>query len=299
MREVLEIDLDGARLVGTRHRPAASGARMGVLFLNAGFAPRDGHGGLAAHAGDALAARGIPVYRVDLPCIGDTPGPLPARILDFFDLVASGGYVAVTTALVQELCRREGLDRLVVGGLCGGAITATFVGAREPERVCGVLLLEPELYVTEPPPIAAFKRGDEGQGLRGRRKRQLFNYWGWMRLLAHEGPRTQWLPFPRQTVLNFLRGRSGLPSVTNMPLVDAWRELVRGARPTLVITAAGKMPEIFFDRINAVALRGLDMRSVQHIRLPQTNHIFTSGGAIDAVLSHVLPWAEGVRDGVS
>jgi pimeloyl-ACP methyl ester carboxylesterase len=293
MREVLEFELAGERLVGTRHVPSTPGARMGVLLLNAGFAPRDGHGGLSAHAADALAARGIPAYRFDLPRIGDSPGPLPARILDFFDLVASGGFADVTTALVRELCLRERLDRLVLGGLCGGAITAIYVGAREPTRVCGLLLLEPEMYVIEP------KTGvTPGNRQRARRigpmQRRLFNYWGWMRLLANEGPRSRWVPFPRRTILAFLRGWTDLPAATNMPLLEAWRELVRDGRPSLVITAAGKMHEIFFDRINAVAFRGIDTRSVRHVRLKHTNHIFTMGGAIEAVLSQVLPWVESV-----
>jgi pimeloyl-ACP methyl ester carboxylesterase len=298
MREALEIQIGGERLVGTRHVPSTPGARMGVLLLNAGFAPRDGHGGLSALAADALAARGVPSYRFDLPRIGDSPGLIPARILDFFELVSSGGFTDVSAGLVRELCLREGLDRLVLGGLCGGAITAIFVGAREPARVCGLLLLEPEMYVIEPRTDAASTRRQRSW-LVERLQRRLFNfYWGWMRLLASEGPRTRWVPFPRQAVIGFLRRRTGLPTVTNVPLVEAWRELVRDARPSLVITAAGKMPEIFFDRINGVALRGIDTRSVHHVRLTRTNHIFTTGGAIEAVLSHLVPWVESLA-GVS
>jgi pimeloyl-ACP methyl ester carboxylesterase len=294
MREVIELEVAGARLVGTRHAPAGPGDRMGVLLLNAGFAPRDGHGGLSSHAADALATRGIPAYRFDLPCIGDSPGPLPARVLDFFELVTSGGFIGVTAGLVRELCAREGLERLILGGLCGGAVTAIFVGAREPERVCGLLLLEPELYVTEPKVDEASRRRQH-PGLIGQLKLQIFNYWGWMRLLAREGRRGRWLPIPRQAILGMLRAQPDLPAVANVPLVDAWRALVRRARPSLVITAAGKMPEIFFDRISGVALRGLDTRSVRHVRLENTNHVFTTSGAIESVLSHVLPWVESVR----
>jgi pimeloyl-ACP methyl ester carboxylesterase len=294
MRNVLELEVAGERVVGTRHVPRAKGARIGVLWLNAGFAPRDGHGGLAALTADALAAKGVPAYRFDLPRLGDSPGPLPARTLDFFEFVTSGGFTDVTTALVRELCVGEGLDRLVLGGLCGGAVTAIFVGAREPSRVCGLLLLEPEMYVVEPRIDVASQRHRLPR-LLGRLGRHVFNYWGWMRLLADEGPRSQWVPFPRRVVLALLRRRAGLPPVTNVPLVEAWRELVRNARPSLVITAAGKMPEIYFDRINDVALRGVDMRAVTHIRLTNTNHIFTTGGAIEAVQSHVLPWVESVR----
>jgi len=294
MREVLELEVAGERLVGTRHVPPARGARIGVLLLNAGFAPRDGHGGLSALTADALAARGVPAYRFDLPRLGDSPGPLPARKEDFFEFVTSGGFTDVTTGLVRELCACEGLGRLVLGGLCGGAVTAIFVGAREPARVCGLLLLEPEMYVVEPRIDVASQRRRRPR-LLGRLGRHVFDYWGWMRLLADEGPRSRWVPFPRRTVLALLRRRAVLPSVANVPLVNAWREVVRHARPSLVITAAGKMPEIYFDRINDVALRGIDMGAVIHIRLTNTNHIFTTGGAIEAVHSHVLPWVERLR----
>jgi pimeloyl-ACP methyl ester carboxylesterase len=294
MREVLELEVAGERLVGTRHVAPVRGARIGVLLLNAGFAPRDGHGGLSALTADALAARGVPAYRFDLPCLGDSPGPLPARKEDFFGFVTSGGFTDVTAGLVRELCVCEGLGRLVLGGLCGGAVTAIFVGAREPVRVCGLLLLEPEMYVVESKIDVASQRRRLPR-LLGRLGRHVFDYWGWMRLLADESPRSRWVPFPRRTVLALLRRRADLPPVTNVPLVDAWREVVRHARPSLVITAAGKMPEIYFDRVNAVALRGVDMGAVTHVRLTNTNHIFTTGGAIEAVHSHVLPWVDSLR----
>ncbi len=82
-----------------------------------------------------------------------------------------------------------------------------------------------------------------------------------------------------------------LPDVTNIPLVDAWKRAVSRSVPVLVLTAQGKLREVFFDRINGVALSGLSTSCVQHVRLSGTNHIFTSGGAIDMVIEKVLPWA--------
>jgi hypothetical protein len=59
------------------------------------------------------------------------------------------------------------------------------------------------------------------------------------------------------------------------------------------------MHEIFFDRVNAVALRGIDTQAVQHVRLENTNHIFTTGGAIEGVLAHLLPWVERLGGGAT
>jgi pimeloyl-ACP methyl ester carboxylesterase len=330
MREVLQLELGEEVLTGTRHVPQGRPARTGVLFINFGYVPRDGHGGVAAHACDALAASGIPAYRFDLPRLGDSPGPLPRETLEFFDLVTGGGFVTVTRALVRSLCEREGLEGVVLGGLCGGAVTAVFVGDLEPERVRGLVLLEPELYLNEPPrgdaqearisrrawlkqrlpsgpryaPLhgllalrapfePALKRGARAvlasprlDRLRG----SLFNYWGWMRLLTLEGKRGHWIPLPRKAILDFVLSQTELPAVTNLRLVSAWEHLVRARRPMLVVTAEGKLREVFFDRINRVVLKGLATPAVQHVRLARTNHLFTTGGAIDAVIATVLPW---------
>jgi pimeloyl-ACP methyl ester carboxylesterase len=341
VRAVLQLEVDGQVLTGTRHLPAGPpvpGA-TGVLFINFGYVPRDGHGGLAAHACDALAARGVPAYRFDLPRLGDTPGVLPVEAPEFYDLVTSGGYSAVSRGLVRALVRDQGLAGVVLGGLCGGAVTALYVGDLEPELVKGLILLEPELYLTEPPrtqesgprpsrrawlkgrlpPSPAFAPLRALLSLRAPFEPQLkeaygklverepfrkvhgavFNYWGWMRLLTSEGQRGHWIPLPRKAILEFVLSRSELPAVTNLPLVSAWQHLVRAGRPVLVVTADGKLREVFFDSINLTVLKGLDTRSVRHVRLKHTNHLFTTGGAIQLVIGQVVPWVEALGGGAA
>ncbi len=334
MRAVLQQEVGGVVLTGTRHVPAEPTSRLGVLFINFGYVPRDGHGGLAAHACDALAARGFPAFRFDLPRIGDTPGPLPKEAPEFYELVSSGSFAEVTRGLVRALCQGQGLEGMVVGGLCGGAITGIYVADQEP-LVKGLILLEPEMYLTEPPRSAeasatrpsrrawlksrlpatpawgparallslrapfepVLKRGYarliERQPFQ-RLHASVFNYWGWMRLLTAEGKRGGWIPLPRKAILDFVMSQSELPAVTNLPLVSAWQHLVKGGRPMLVMTADGKLREVFFDRINLTVLAGLDTASVRHLRLKQTNHLFTTGGAIQNVIAQIVPWVEGL-----
>ncbi len=301
------LDLEAGRCVGTVHTGAPRTTQVGLLWVNFGYVPRDGHGGLATQVSEALAAKGVPCFRYDLPGLGDAPGPLPAHTQQFFPIVTSGTFTTITSQLVRALCERHGLNGLVIAGLCGGAVNAIFTADAQKDLVKGLLLLEPEMYVTEPKKDADTPR----QGTRERMRAQLpkdnaltplldrvltarlpyeeklrsklFSYWGWMRLLTDENVYARYVPLPKKAILDFVLSRSELPSVTNLPLTDAWRRWVKDNRPVLVITADGKLREVFFDRINGTALNGITKSSYEHLRLKGTNHIFTTGGAIDTV----------------
>ncbi|MBK7857958.1 MAG: hypothetical protein IPJ65_04885 [Archangiaceae bacterium] len=168
------------------------------------------------------------------------------------------------------------------------------------------MLLEPEMYVTEPKRDEDEKSDAPAKPL-GRRARliaraeqltgkklplqniraKVFSYWGWMRLLTMESKVGHWIPFPRKAVLDFFLSRSALPSVTNVPLASAWQQWVAEHHPALIITADSKLREVFFDRINSSVLAGIQKRRYEHVRLKHTNHIFTTGGAIETVTGHV------------
>jgi pimeloyl-ACP methyl ester carboxylesterase len=320
------LDLPHGRCMGTVHRPEKRTSDVGLLWVNFGYVPRDGHGGLASQASDALASHGVPCFRYDLPGLGDAPGPLPKVTHDFFPVVTGGHFTAVTVELVEALCAREALTGLVVAGLCGGAVNAIFTADAAKGRVKGLLLLEPEMYLSEPKAadgtvepmrVRAWLRqllpADRGFALslvdralqaplpmEGVVKavvtravpKQAFNYWGWMRLLTAEGKYSRFVPIPRRQILDFVMSRSGLPSVTNLPLSAAWKRWIEAGKPALVITAKGKLREIFFDRINAGMVVPLDKPSYVHVRLVGTNHIFTTGGAIATVAKHIeANWA--------
>lgn len=293
--------------VGTSHAPARRTSRVGMLWLNSGYVPRDGHGGLARHISEVMAARGVPCFRFDLPGLGDAPGPLLPDTQHFFPFVTGGGFTPVVRQLVRRLCERDGLEGVVLAGLCGGAVNAIYTGDAERELVRGIVLLEPELYVTEPQHAAGEAPRERLRDRLGARlpsplgalvkrelpfedrlRAKLFSYWGWMRLLTHENAYARYVPLPRKAILDFVLSRSELPSVTNLPLAHAWQRWVTAQRPVLTITAKGKLREVFFDRINEKVLAGVTRRHYEHVRLENTNHIFTSGGAIAAVTAQVV-----------
>ena len=311
MREVLEIPIQGEMLVGTRHVPRGPAAPLGVLFINFGYAPRDGHGGLAARSCEALATRGLESFRFDLPGVGDSRGPLPGEEQQFTNLVMRGEYSALVGALVQLLCERYRLKRLVLGCLCSTAVTALFVAQREPERIAGLLLLEPQFFFskqiasglalngrtgTESPALdpgsAVGQGGEPPVPFLQRIRDKYFTLWGLMRFLTHEGQSHAWLPLPRKRTLDYLLARSDLPPVTNLPAVSAWSELVRRQCPMLVITAQGQLRHRFFQLIQSNLFNGANIPSVVQIQLENTNHTFTADGASDAVIRHFLQWVD-------
>lgn len=326
LRQVESMDLPGGRCVGTNHRPARARSRVGLLWFNGGFVPRDGHGGLATVVCDAMARKGIPSSRFDLPGLGDAPGPLEADADAFGAWLSKGAFVDVARQLIDEVCERQQLDGVVLAGLCGGAVNAIFAGDTKGSKVKGLLLLEPEMYVTAPKKGAddAPRRGTR-DWLRGRLPKErlpwvrladwvialslpgeqlvrkalgnylkekrladvLFSYPGWMRLLTKENKYARFVPLPRQLILDFLTHNSGLPGSTNLELASAWQRWVKARRPALVITAKGKIHEVFFDRVNQSVLGSATHHAFTHLRLDGTNHILTTGGAIELAKQHI------------
>ncbi|WP_163997500.1 alpha/beta fold hydrolase [Pyxidicoccus caerfyrddinensis] len=304
MRELFQLDVKGHRLWGTYHPAAAAKpGRVGFLFLNPGHVPRSGHGGLSARAADRLAAQGFPCFRVDLPGLGDSDGPLPDTTAELYQLVCGGGFVEVAEAIHAELLKRHGLDGLVMGGLCGAATTSLYLADRAPEGVAGVFLFEPEFYLSEQeaanadgetPLEDAEKRTWRSRLPLRRVTSKVFSYWGWMRMLTRENEYARlfrYVPFPRQLLLDWLMDWGRLPAVANVPLVRAWQRVVQRGVPVLVITAEGKLRDVFFDRIHRAAFSDLKVAMLERLRLRGTNHIFTTGGAIDACIGHLSRWA--------
>ncbi len=293
-RVALEFVAGDDRMVGTYHPPAGDDARRpGVLFTNAGYVPRDGHGGLAARMSDQLAAQGVPCFRFDLPTIGEASGQLPEHTSIFFEQVTSGVFVEPVMRLIDALCDTFDLPSLIVAGLCGAAVTSLFAADRMPERVSGLIMFEPELYVTTPSAEPATDGQPTRRRMRPALRARLFSYWGWLRLLTFENRFGRLVRLPRQRLLNVLLPRDRLPAVTNVPLVEAWVRVTDRRLPVLVVTAAGKLREVFYDRVNDVVLPATKQLSVEHHRLAGTNHTLTTGGAIGTATQIVSRWIAG------
>ncbi len=139
VRAVTFRNQDGLTLAGVVHEPAHPRSDLAVVLLSAGVKARVGPHGLYTYLATALCKRGFRVLRFDFAGLGDSEGavedPLTA---DYYGSVSLGRYAADTHVAVDWACRELGVERVLLAGLCGGAITGLIAGANEPQ-VAGLL----------------------------------------------------------------------------------------------------------------------------------------------------------------
>lgn len=116
------------QLVGILSGDPASSAPVLVL-PNAGLVPRAGPFRLHVELAERLSARGIRTFRFDMPGVGETP-----RLPDCSPTEA-------TIAALDHLSGRYGIERFVVGGICGAADVGWATAVRD-QRVVGMLMLD-------------------------------------------------------------------------------------------------------------------------------------------------------------
>lgn len=267
VRTVLTWRLLGEDLVGTRHFPTPgrsgglSGApSVGILLLNSGSTMRSGNSDLSARIGDRLAQRGFPVFRFDLSGLGDSSGPTPADLDAFWSEVVNGRNDEATIALIQRIQLEFGVARVVVGGLCSAVLPAVRALRRGGAAPAGLLLLEPNFR------MAARSAPDEASRI-ARAARSL------------------------RAFLEGVRRRVGstLPKDANEALIVRWQESLALGIPSLVVVAADGEIDRYVTRILAT-MPDRARRVVTCVRVPETNHLFTSGAGREAVLDALERW---------
>ena len=131
----LTFDCDGEALVGILHRPpgAAAPARRGVIVVVGAPQYRVGSHRQFVLLARALSAAGFPVLRFDYRGMGDSGGAFAG-----FEGV-NRDIAAAVDCLFEQV---EGLNDVVLWGLCDGASAAGFYAASDP-RVGGLIILNP------------------------------------------------------------------------------------------------------------------------------------------------------------
>jgi pimeloyl-ACP methyl ester carboxylesterase len=133
---------DGLRLFGTLHyTDAPNPDRPAVVLLSAGVKTRVGPGRLYVPLTETLTNLGYTVLRFDFYGLGDSEGELAERLLlDVYSHIQLGRYVGDALSALDWLRSTYGFQNFVLGGLCGGAITALLTAQRRPD-VVGLLSL--------------------------------------------------------------------------------------------------------------------------------------------------------------
>jgi pimeloyl-ACP methyl ester carboxylesterase len=301
MRRILQLDVCGQRLVGTYHGPGESTAcnnRVGVMLVSFGQQPRAWIGDLGTHVGDAIAAAGFQVFRFDMPGTGDSPGDLPVHLEEFWRFIQDGGHEPIAKALIRELQSRYGFNGMIVGGFCGGAVTAALAAGIAGAHVQGLVLIEPEMGLTAVTDLA--KRNTENNYLSvagfieriDLARQRLRSPRSWLRLLSGRSDFSFWWRLIRHAVGRAFRGVTGksLPPGTNLKLLRAWDDFLTRKRPMLVITVGSDTRRKYYNSYGFTAGTSDPSTSLTWLEIPDTTHAMLAGGAKEALPELVSRW---------
>ncbi|MCC6661636.1 MAG: alpha/beta fold hydrolase [Phycisphaerales bacterium] len=291
-RTVVQFEVMGTTLFGTRHAPQGQADTTACVLLNPGPAPRAGNSDLYVQIADRLAREGVQCIRVDLPGLGDSAGPSYPTIDDYWRQVQAGVNDRTVIAVLAQARERFGAQRVVVGGLCAGAISAVRACARAPDGIAGLMLLEPNFRRSAEtgPAAQADESGTVPTGKPSTRWCRVLDVDSWLHLLA--GDRAIARPFRwlRPLIHRVLTRRIGhaLPRDCNEDLVVCWSRVHALGIPSLVVCAEGQLSHRYIDRILRTIPAGRSQ--VQCRVLSGTNHILTAGHGRRDAAEEVARW---------
>ena len=310
MRRCVEIQVEGLRLRGTFHQPSTrpgslttsepDAEKTGILLFNSGFLPRSAQGDLLAHLADKIAAAGFPAFRFDLPGLGDSEGDLPEDAVTFVRSVERGVLGPYASALAAKLVRVHGLEKIIVGGLCGGGITALFGAAASKSkgnRIGGVLMLDPIFNLVQVQELQSKKKS---------RASRWKESWLIRMKAVYEELRisilSQRLSAPLQKIYSRMKAArnshrptgarplsQSLPKEANLKLIRNFERLMTTRLPMLVINAQDpRRAGDSFDYLEYI-LRN-DRGRVDCRKIEGTNHSFLEGNGPKAVQEVTDEW---------
>jgi pimeloyl-ACP methyl ester carboxylesterase len=136
----------GYKLYGMLHHAQhGSDARdTGVVLINAGPTDRAGPHRYYVKLAERLTEIGYPVLRFDPRGVGESEGYCDhlvdgQPIVKLFGLISSGMWIADTHSAIQHMMDLTGVKRIILGGHCGGALTALLAGHDHPS-ICAYFL---------------------------------------------------------------------------------------------------------------------------------------------------------------
>jgi len=133
VRAVSFVNDAGQRLFGTLHLSGTPNRALPtVILLSPGVKMRVGPGRLYLPLTDLMNSLGYTVLRFDFHGLGDSEGDLEeAMLADVYNHIEVGRYVGDTLSAMRWMRDQHGCKRFMLGGLCGGAITAVLAAARD------------------------------------------------------------------------------------------------------------------------------------------------------------------------
>lgn len=283
---VVSFDSKGTALFGILHTPDAP-TKTGIIFLNSGPQYRVGPHRMYVKAARRFCRLGFSVLRMDFPGIGDSEGEIGHIHYDCYD-------PADTLNAIEFLCRKEGLEHIILLGTCAGARNALKTAAQDI-RVTGVVLWSlPMITFSLYTPISQHTQGGSISKVAAQRyvknwMKKLFQIKAWKRYLFSGTDRVS-----IKTVANTLWGLTGLKrkaeATRHREFLAAFDTLVTSPRKTLFIY--GEKDVILREEFEQkfTDLKEAEHRNCDYLIIPGGDHTFTSLKAERMVIDETANW---------
>lgn len=123
----------GHQLFGIFHESdAVVRKEVGIILLSPGVKMRVAPHRMYLEMTERFIELGFPVLRFDFYGLGDSEGEIDEGLLaDLYGRIQTGMYVDDTVSALDWMQAECGLDKFIVGGLCGGAITGLLCGMQD------------------------------------------------------------------------------------------------------------------------------------------------------------------------
>lgn len=135
MERIVTFVNDGPTMYGILHLPEKVptnfSGKVGIMILHAGRQARRGPHRFYVKVARALCQAGLPVFRYDGSGYGDSEG---------VETQTFEAWLADAICALRVFVSECGLDKVIIWGLCGGAILAVHTAARSPGRVDSLIL---------------------------------------------------------------------------------------------------------------------------------------------------------------
>lgn len=162
---------------------------MGFVFVHSGSRGRRGNTFQYPAYARHFAELGYPSLRFDPAGVADSTGEIETgKVDDFYGSIQLGRFADDTLAGVEELYRHTSPRKLVLFGICGGAITALIAAPRVQRTVHGLVLLSIPVLIDsgQQSEIDRIPRHYARKFLLAMYARKLLSLTAWKRLLLRQ-----------------------------------------------------------------------------------------------------------------
>jgi pimeloyl-ACP methyl ester carboxylesterase len=257
--------------------------------MSPGVKMRVGPGRLYVPLTELLTSLGHSVLRFDYSGLGDSEGDLTEAVLaDVYAHIEGGRYLDDSLAALWWLRRERGHERLIVGGLCGGAITALYA-AQHDSSVEALLAIGMTVTVSSDAVLpAAYLTNAELAHRRRGYLRRLLSPRSWWRLLTFQSE----LGVIRRS---FLSGLAGLGRKGRTPNPES----PGAAPPEFLANFNRRFPEAFFSFLGRggralMLFSGHDRVHSEYQEKFVALHADRLGEHSERITEHVIPGANHI-----